>query len=99
VVQGIGFLGAGTILKLTDRVEVRGLTTAASVWVTASIGVAAALGEIWIAILGTAIAWFALWPLRLLEEALFPDDKKQRKQQKAIAAGDGKPDRSLDNDA
>ena len=98
VVQGIGFLGAGTVLKLADRVEVRGLTTAASVWVTASIGVAAALGELWIAIFGTMIAWFALWPLRLLEEAIFPDDKKQKKR-KAMAVDGSKPDRAPDEKA
>src|SRR5665647_941543 len=41
IVAGIGFLGAGTILKLADRGEVHGLTTAATIWVTAAVGVAA----------------------------------------------------------
>ena len=38
IVSGIGFLGAGTILKLGDRAEVHGLTTAASIWLTAAVG-------------------------------------------------------------
>lgn len=67
IVQGIGFLGAGTILKLSDRAEVQGLTTAASVWLTAAIGVSAGLGQIWLAIIGTALAWLVLGPLNKLE--------------------------------
>src|SRR5262245_4080251 len=41
LIAGIGFLGGGAILKLSDRVEIRGLTTAATIWLTAAIGVAA----------------------------------------------------------
>ncbi len=72
VVQGIGFLGAGTILKLTDRVEVRGLTTAAGIWVTAAVGVACSLGEFWLAFVTTLLAWLALKPLKVVEQKLFP---------------------------
>jgi putative Mg2+ transporter-C (MgtC) family protein len=42
---GIGFLGAGAILKLTDAREITGLTTAAGIWMTAAIGVTAGLGH------------------------------------------------------
>jgi putative Mg2+ transporter-C (MgtC) family protein len=56
VVAGIGFLGAGTILKGDDRGEVRGLTTAAGVWLTAAIGVAAGMGRVGSAVLSTALA-------------------------------------------
>jgi putative Mg2+ transporter-C (MgtC) family protein len=45
VTSGIGFLGAGAILKQTDRNNVRGLTTAAGIWLTAAVGVAAGLGR------------------------------------------------------
>src|SRR5918993_812108 len=38
VAAGIGFIGAGTLLKLTEREEIKGLTTAASIWLTAAIG-------------------------------------------------------------
>ena len=53
VFAGIGFLGAGAILKQTDREEVRGLTTAASLWATAAIGTAAGLGREATAIIAT----------------------------------------------
>lgn len=42
---GIGFLGAGAILKLTDRQDIKGLTTAAGIWMTAALGVATGLGR------------------------------------------------------
>ncbi len=60
VVAGIGFLGAGTILKDDDRGEVRGLTTAAGVWLTAAIGVAAGMGRVGSAALSTALALLIL---------------------------------------
>ena len=56
VVAGIGFLGDGTILKVDDRGEVRGLTTAAGVWLTAAIGVAAGMGRVGSATPSTALA-------------------------------------------
>jgi putative Mg2+ transporter-C (MgtC) family protein len=56
IVTGIGFLGAGTILKHIDEGHVRGLTTAAGIWLTAAIGVAAGLGRELLAILATLFA-------------------------------------------
>lgn len=55
LISGIGFLGAGAIIKLTEGWTVRGLTTAASVWLSASIGVAAGLGQHLIAIFATVL--------------------------------------------
>jgi len=63
IVQGIGFLGAGTILKLSKRVEVHGLTTAASIWFTAALGIAAAVGPLWLLLAATLLGWFVLGPL------------------------------------
>jgi len=60
VVAGIGFLGAGTILKLADKGEVHGLTTAATIWVTAAVGAAAALSQIWLAAVAAAVTWAVL---------------------------------------
>lgn len=60
VVSGIGFLGAGTILKLADKGEVHGLTTAATVWVTAAVGVAAALSQLWLASAAAVLTWAVL---------------------------------------
>jgi putative Mg2+ transporter-C (MgtC) family protein len=48
VAAGIGFLGAGTILKLADQGEIRGLTTAAGIWLTAAVGIAVAVGPLWL---------------------------------------------------
>jgi putative Mg2+ transporter-C (MgtC) family protein len=57
---GIGFIGGGVILKISERNEVRGLTTAASLWMTAAVGVAAGLGCLVTAIVGGAVTWFIL---------------------------------------
>src|SRR6476661_5847628 len=64
VVTGIGFLGAGTIIR--EGISVRGLTTAASLWIVAAIGMASGAGYYWPAVAGTALTVFALWPLRAL---------------------------------
>jgi putative Mg2+ transporter-C (MgtC) family protein len=45
IAAGIGFLGAGTILKLSTEVEVKGLTTASSIWLAAALGTVAGMGE------------------------------------------------------
>lgn len=60
VITGIGFLGAGTILKLVDKGEVHGLTTAATIWVTAAVGSAAALSQLWLAALAALVTWAVL---------------------------------------
>ena len=60
IITGIGFLGAGTILKLVDKEQVHGLTTAATIWVTAGVGVASALAPLWLAVLTAAITWIVL---------------------------------------
>ena len=64
VTAGIGFLGAGAILKQRDRNDVRGLTTAASIWLTAALGVAAGMGREATALLSTLFALVILAILR-----------------------------------
>ncbi|MDO9419261.1 MAG: MgtC/SapB family protein [Herminiimonas sp.] len=64
VITGVGFLGAGAIIKLSQEQEIKGLTTAASVWLTAAIGVAAGMGRESTAILSTLFALFILSVLR-----------------------------------
>ena len=56
IVTGIGFIGAGSILKLGEQHEIRGLTTAASVWMTAAIGVTVGLGNLGIGLMITILA-------------------------------------------
>ena len=55
IVTGIGFIGAGTILKLNEQREIQGLTTAAGLWMTAAIGVAVGLGILGVAVIGTLV--------------------------------------------
>jgi putative Mg2+ transporter-C (MgtC) family protein len=64
---GIGFLGAGAILKISTEREISGLTTAAGIWLTAGIGVAVGLGQIGLATIGTALTWLVLAVLIRLE--------------------------------
>ncbi|HWT71439.1 MAG TPA: MgtC/SapB family protein [Oxalicibacterium sp.] len=64
VIAGIGFLGAGAIIKLSQAEEIKGLTTAASVWLTAAIGIAAGMGREATAVLSTLLALFILAVLR-----------------------------------
>jgi putative Mg2+ transporter-C (MgtC) family protein len=69
VVSGIGFLGAGAIIR--HGFSVRGLTTAATLWVVAAIGMASAVGYYWAAVATTALVLVSLWPLRLVAHKLF----------------------------
>ena len=65
VIAGIGFLGAGAIIKLSKEQEIRGLTTAASIWLTAAVGIAAGMGRESTAVLSTLFALVILVALRL----------------------------------
>ena len=67
VIAGIGFLGAGAIIKLSNEREIRGLTTSASIWMTAAIGVAAGMGREATAVASTLMALFVLAVLRRVE--------------------------------
>ena len=60
LIAGVGFLGTGAIIMGNREVETRGLTTAASIWVTAAIGVAAGMGRETTAVLSTLIALLIL---------------------------------------
>jgi putative Mg2+ transporter-C (MgtC) family protein len=63
IVTGIGFLGAGAIIR--QGLSVRGLTTAATLWIVAAVGLAAGAGYYSGAVITTAVVIFALWPLRI----------------------------------
>src|SRR5207247_10242120 len=68
IVVGIGFLGGGAIIKY--GATVRGLTTAASLWVTAAVGTAAGIGMLAIASATTGMALLALAALRPIRVAI-----------------------------
>ncbi|HYC49221.1 MAG TPA: MgtC/SapB family protein [Burkholderiales bacterium] len=65
IMTGIGFLGAGVIVK--DGASVRGLTTAASIWITAAIGVLAGTGFYFAVVIGTALTLGTLSMFRWIE--------------------------------
>jgi len=71
VISGIGFLGAGTILKLGPKV--RGLTTAASLWVVACVGLAVGIGFYWGAISATIFVYITLILLKKVEKVFVRD--------------------------
>jgi putative Mg2+ transporter-C (MgtC) family protein len=68
VMTGIGFLGAGVIMK--EGLSVRGLTTAASIWITAAIGVLAGVGFYSAVFIGTSFALFVVLAFRWIEIAI-----------------------------
>jgi putative Mg2+ transporter-C (MgtC) family protein len=57
IATGIGFVGAGAILKLAEggHFEVQGLTTASTVWITAGVGMAVGFGQLWLPVVATAL--------------------------------------------
>lgn len=65
IVSGIGFLGAGVIIQRGDRVK--NLTTAASIWLTAAVGMAVGLGAWLLALVATLLVWTILVIIRRLE--------------------------------
>jgi putative Mg2+ transporter-C (MgtC) family protein len=73
IVTGIGFLGGGAILKITDQRRIRGLTTAAGIWMTAAIGIAAGTGKLTTAAVATGLTFIVLNLLHLLEQRIFPE--------------------------
>jgi putative Mg2+ transporter-C (MgtC) family protein len=68
IVSGIGFLGAGAILK--DGIVIRGLTTAASLWATSAVGMAAGAGEFVIAAVSAGVILVSLWPINAIADRL-----------------------------
>ncbi len=65
LIGGIGFLAAGVIIE--QRGNVRGLTTAASLWLTAALGAAAGMGQYVLVTLSVVISLLVLWPIQLFE--------------------------------
>ena len=77
VITGIGFLGAGTIIR--EKEGVRGLTTAASLWVVAGIGLAVGCGFLNASIFTTILALVVLFFLRYLEGIIFGREEEPKK--------------------
>ena|SRR5688572_26619294 len=84
LITGIGFLGGGAILKLSEERAIRGLTSAAGIWMTAAIGVAVGLGRLWMAALSMVMTWFILAVVDNIERRISPppaqrDDAHERR--------------------
>lgn len=77
VITGIGFLGAGAIIQ--DRESVKGLTTAASLWVVAAIGLATGCGFHRAALFTTALALVTLFLLRFIEMMIFGREEQEKR--------------------
>jgi putative Mg2+ transporter-C (MgtC) family protein len=88
VTAGIGFLGAGAILKLESENVIKGLTTAAGVWLTAAVGVAAGMGLEATAVLSALFAWVVLALMRTGKHRSGPG------QQGLVQVPDGDRDRT-----
>ncbi len=76
VVTGVGFLGAGTIMR--EGVNVKGLTTAASVWAVACLGIAAGFGHYALAIAGMVLIFLTLTVFEWLQDKMFQGDHNKK---------------------
>jgi putative Mg2+ transporter-C (MgtC) family protein len=88
VIAGIGFIGAGAILKGSERGPVRGLTTAASIWLAAAVGIASGAGFWRTALLATALGLLVLIGGRPVERAsrrLFASRPNKEEERRAGA--------------
>jgi putative Mg2+ transporter-C (MgtC) family protein len=80
IVGGVGFLGAGTIMRTGGNVH--GLTTAATIWVAAAIGVAVGFGYVALAGMCVLLAMLTLIAFELIERVFFPQPKEAPQPQK-----------------
>jgi putative Mg2+ transporter-C (MgtC) family protein len=97
IASGIGFLGAGTILKLDKKQEIKGLTTASSIWLAAALGTTAGLAEYALATAAAIISLFVLGVLGPLEKFF---EKRQAENRKERDEADRlKTERKLDNES
>ena len=78
IVTGIGFVGAGSILKLSEQRDIQGLTTAAGLWMTAALGVAVGLGSLGLALIGTVLTLIVLGFFGVIESRFDPRKKNPK---------------------
>lgn len=94
IVTGVGFLGAGAIIR--HGLSIRGLTTAASLWVTAALGTAIGLGLYWAASIAAVIALLSLWALRGVRGRIRKAAGLDREGLRLRVASEGALDEALD---
>lgn len=81
---GIGFIGGGAILKLSREREITGLTTAASIWLTAAVGVAVGMGRWGLGALSVVLTWIILAVIGQIE---YRSEKRQKLKAKDTSNG------------
>jgi putative Mg2+ transporter-C (MgtC) family protein len=96
ITAGIGFLGAGTILKLDQKQEIKGLTTASSIWLAAALGTAAGLAEYALAVAAAIVSLFVLGVLGPLEKLFERRQEKHRREREQ--ADRAKSQRKIDQE-
>ena len=74
---GIGFIGGGVILKMSEQHQIVGITTAASIWLTATIGIATGTGRLGLAVVGTILAFIILTFFGWLEHEIVGDKRPE----------------------
>lgn len=87
IVTGVGFLGAGAIIR--DRGGVHGLTTAATIWLVASIGMACGARYYWLATVSTVLALVVLFGLKRLERVIAGMAEIEERRHKIVDPGSG----------
>ncbi len=88
IIAGIGFLGAGAIIRVESLEQVRGLTTAGSIWATAAVGVAAGLGQEITALVTTAFAFLILSWISRIERHVGSNSHEPKDGQVIIGSND-----------
>ena len=88
LVTGIGFIGAGTILKLEGEEEIIGLTTAAGIWMTAAIGITVGLGAVGVGLMSTALALVILALAQPIEDLVQKRRDAQKKKTRKRASSE-----------
>ncbi|WP_295648731.1 MgtC/SapB family protein [uncultured Mucilaginibacter sp.] len=84
IITGVGFLGAGVIFRNGDNVS--GITTAATIWIAAALGVLIGIGEYWLAILSLGVSLFILYALQFIQNWI--DDRFQHRDYLVTYKGD-----------
>lgn len=83
IVTGIGFIGAGSILKVDEERRIEGLTTAAGLWMTAAVGIAVGLGALGVAVIGTIVTLIVLALEGVVERRISGKPTKKEKDSTA----------------
>jgi putative Mg2+ transporter-C (MgtC) family protein len=81
IITGIGFIGAGSILKINEERDIQGLTSAAGIWMAAAIGVTVGLGSLGLALIGTILTLIILTIVGSFE---FQTNKKTARNEQNI---------------